>query len=41
MITEDTWHKSNIVINTVVIDSGITKLGNNMFSGLGSEVGKI
>lgn len=40
VITEDTWHKSNIVINTVVIDSGITKLGNNMFSGLGSEVGK-
>lgn len=40
VVTEDTWHKSDIVINTVVIDDGITKLDSDMFSGLGSEIGK-
>lgn len=41
VVTEDTWHKANTIIKTVVIDSGITKLEEDIFTGLGSELGKI
>ena len=40
VVTEDTWHKANTIIKTVVIDSGITKLEEDIFTGLGSELGK-